>query len=222
MATGFGNTSTRTENIVKSLENSSLVNSSFLDEQRQSWHDDYSRRISKEFTEEELFNPKEYLYCGPNDKIEYRVNPGSPAYNALRYQRLHEIVSYGYWNLKVTQDMRGIKSKYYQEWDFTISVWSGDRYMFHPLQSRNNIVRFHGIDIFEKWRKTVLDDLANFADVIKAYNPPVSMFSVTCCNSSERVCKQLGLVVRKGFAYLTHRKGEECQLKSGSFMPVAG
>ena len=117
----------------------------------------------------------------------------------------------------VTQDLRGRKSKHYQEWDFTITVNHGNCCAFHPLEAKNNILRFHSKAVYKKWKKVVKEDLERFRDVLNAYNPKESMFSATCSASSERVCRRLGLEVSEGFAFLVHDKNKVCQHKSGTY-----
>ena len=217
MAIGFGKSTTGKNDIIKSLQQSYIVDDELLYQQRREWDEEYLDRVSKQFSENQLFAEQEYSYLGPECFRDFDWNPNSSTYQYRTRQRIHEVITCGYWALQVLQDMRGRDSKHFQEWDFSILVWSGDRFVFHPQQARKNITRQHGAGVFDEWRDTVLSDLDNFADVIKAYNPPVSMFSITCCKSSERVCKRLGLDVRRGYAYLTNRKGEPCEHKTGSF-----
>jgi len=220
MATGFGKTCTNRGAIIRSLEKSYLVDSAYLHMIREAWDNDYGRRVFKEFPEAELMNRRKYEYAGPECNNSVMWNANNTNQEAARNIRHEAMITSGYWRLHVTNDRRGSNSRYFQEWDFTISVWAGERYVFHPQQAQKNIIKQHGQNAFERWRGAVIADLESFGDVIKAYNPPVSVFSVTCCPSSERVCKGLGIPVRNGFAFLTHRKGEICQHKAGLFKPA--
>lgn len=217
MATGFGITTNSKENIIKSLEKSYCVDSQYLWQLRNDWDEEYTNKQSQEFTQEDLFDPREYSYHGANSLRDFKWNPNSENYAYRKQEHVREMIISGYWSLQVLQDLRGRNSKNYQEWNFSISVWRGERFVFHPRQARNNIVRYHGVKVFDEWRKVVLDDLNNFKTVLQAYNPSSSMFSATCCDSSARVCKRLGLDVRKGFAFMVHRKGESCEHKDGTF-----
>lgn len=138
----------------------------------------------------------------------------------VKKMHVREMISLGYWNLMVTQDLRGQKSRYYQEWDFTITVRHGNCYAFHPLEAKNNILKFHSKAVYKKWKKVVNEDLERFKDVLKAFNPKSSIFSATCSDSSERVCRRLGLDVSDGFAYLVHDKNKVCQHKSGTYKAI--
>ena len=217
MPAGFGITTNSKENIIKSLGNSYYVDCQYLWQLRNDWDESYANKYSPEFTQEDLFNPREYSYDGANSLRDFKWNQNAENYAYRKHEHVREIIISGYWSLQVLQDLRGRNSKNFQEWDFSISVWAGERYVFHPRQARNNIVRYHGAKVFDEWRKVVLDDLNNFKTVLQAYNPPSSMFSATCCDSSARVCKRLGLDVRKGFAFMVHRKGESCEHKDGTF-----
>ena len=217
MTIGFGKSTTGKNDIIRSLQQSYIVDDELLYQQRREWDKKYSDRRSNEFSKDQLFDEKNYSYQGPEYCRDIDWNANSSTFKYRTRQHVHEVITCGYWSLQVLRDMRGRDSKHFQEWDFSISVWSGDSFIFHPQQAKKNILRQHGAAVIDKWRDTVLNDLVNFAKVIKAYNPPVSMFSITCCKSSERVCKRLGLDVRRGYAFLTHRKGELCEHKNGSF-----
>ena len=213
MAIGFGKTTTSKEDIVKSLEKSYLINPEYLAKQRREWNHEYTYRILNPFSEQALFTNHEYSYMQGDDLRQlnsYSVTESGPKFENLI---IREFLRIGYWGLVITQDERGRKSKHFQEWDFSINVWCGNAYAFHPNQARNNILRYHSPSVYRKWKQVVKRDMINFAKALEAYNPPQSIFSVTCCNSSEKLCRQLNLSVSKGFAYLTHQKGKSCQHK---------
>jgi hypothetical protein len=220
MAIGFAQTSTSKEDIIRSLQRSYLVDSEYLEQQREEWNEFYSNRMCKEFSKEMLFTPSRYSYSGLENGTGIIMNPNLQSYHSRDGHRTEAKIVSGFWGLQVLRHTYGAKTKHYQEWDFTITVWAGGRYVFHPEQAYRIITRYHSHAVYEEWRKVVASDLDNFKAVIDAYNPPANMFSVTCCPSSERVCKRLGIPVRNGFAFLTHRKGETCQHKTGTFTPV--
>jgi len=221
MAIRFACTSTSKGDIIRSLQRSYLFDSDYLEQQRSEWSEFYSNRTFRDFSKQSLFTPRRYSFSTPEDMKGIVLNPNSPTYHCRELRQTEAKIISGFWGIQVMHDRRGANSKHFQEWDFTITVWAGERFAFHPEQARKNIIRYHGQSVFEEWRKVVLNDLKNFAEVIKAYNPPANMFSVTCCDSSERVCKRLGIPVRNRFAFLTHRKGKICQHKAGLFKPAA-
>jgi len=220
MPVGFGKSSNNTSSIIKSLKKSFLVNQEQLQNLRQEWDADYPYRIHEPFSEEDLFKPREYSYEGPRDLTKKFWNPSSPSYASRQKMHVREMIGLGYWNLMVTQDLRGQKSRYYQEWDFTITVRHGNCNAFHPLEAKNNILKFHTKAVYKKWKKVVNEDLERFKDVLNAYNPTSSIFSATCSDSSERVCRRLGLEISDGFAFLVHDKNKVCQHKSGTYKVV--
>ena len=220
MSVGFGKTSNNASSIIKSLKKSFLLNQEQLQNLREEWNADYPYRIYKPFSEEDLFKPREYSYVGPSDLGQKFWNPDSPSYASRQKMHVREIISLGFWQLMVTQDFRGRKSRYYQEWDFTIGVNHGNCSSFHPLEAKNNILKFHGKAVYKKWKKVVNEDLERFKHVLNAYNPTSSIFSATCSDSSERVCRRLGLEVSEGFTYLVHDKNKVCQHKSGTYKVI--
>jgi hypothetical protein len=218
MTIGFGKTTTSKESVIASLSSSYLHHPDYLNFARHEWDTDYPARIHKPFTEEELFTPSPYSHHGPECFNRSMWNKDSKKFKSFEKTHVRELLQFGYWVLMVTQDDRGYKSKHFQEWDFSINVWCGNVFAFHPLEARNNILTYHSHVVYERWKETVLRDLSNFRELLSAYNPPVSMYSATCGKSSERVCRKAGLEVRDGFAYLIHGKGEECEHKTKRFV----
>jgi len=149
--------------------------------------------------------------------MKFKADLGFSSNVICKHTAVREVLCFGYWGLTIIQDDRGRKSKFFQEWDFSINVWCGNTFAFHPNEARNNILRYHGSSVYNEWRRVVKDDLMNFAQVLQAYNPAKSMFSVTCCDSSENLCRQLHLPVSNGFAFLAHEKGKSCEHKEGIF-----
>ena len=217
MSVGFGKSSNDASGIIKSLKKSYLIDQEQLQHLRREWNADYAYRIHEKFSEEDLFKPREYSYAGTSDLTQTLWNPDSPSYADRKEMHVREIIRFGFWHLLVTQDLRGRKSKHYQEWDFTIGVNHGNCCSFHPLEAKNNILKFHSKAVYKKWKKVVNEDLERFKDVLNAYNPKLSIFSATCSDSSERVCRRLGLEVSDGFAFIVHDKNKVCHHKSGTY-----
>jgi len=218
MAIGFGKTTTSESNIIKSMEKSFLANSKLVDLQRREWDEHCANTKLPQFSREELFTSNEYSYQGVDCLQNLIGNPNISTSSLPDFIRVYEVITLGHWRIRVSKDLRGNYSKKFPKWDFTLSVFCGNAFVYHPKAARNNIVRYHGISTYEKWKHVVLGELEDFAKVIAAYNPPANMRSYTCSSSSERICKRLGLRVRNKIAYLTHRKGEPCQHKLGTFI----
>lgn len=217
MAIGFGKSTTGKKDIIKSLEKSYLINSEYLVQQRREWDQEYSYRILEPFSETALFTPHEYSFEQGDDLRQF--NPMTAATSDAKFKNpiIRELLQFGYWGLMITQDERGRKTKHFKEWDFSINVWCGNIYAFHPNEARNNILRYHGPSVYKEWKRVVKNDLVSFSNLLAAYNPPKSLFSVTCCASSANLCRQLSLPVSNGFAFLTHEKGKICKHKTGTF-----
>lgn len=218
MAIGFGQSTTNKKSLIKSLSTSFIADPLYLSQMREDWDLEYSNRSYKCSSKEMLFTSGEYSYSGPEKtKDHFQLNKSSSTYRYRAHQSTHSVLTSGYWGLMITHDQRGRHCKNYQEWDFTFTVKCGPYYIFHPMSARKHIVYHHGFDTFNEWRQVVVDDLRKFAKVIEVFNPPAHIVSATCSPSSERVCKRLGLDVRRGFAYFLHRKGEPCLHANGEF-----
>lgn len=104
--------------------------------------------------------------------------------------------SKGFWKLRV------IKSSVNDLVDFTISVLVGNKWRFYPPAIKRHIVSQHGLETFNLWRQTVLDDLDSLRSLISSLDLTEYAYSVTCCDSSKRLCKQVGLEVQNDIAFL--------------------
>ena len=211
MSKGFGGLNrAKAKAIIQSLKQSSVFKNEDVAYERRIWDDDYSFRTCDPIGEDELFQPSTYLYR--NAEIAARdiqVNlPGLRVYATLQL---------GFWSLGVTQDTMA-KSKFTQEWDFTICVKVGNNLCFHPTEVKNKILCHHSESVYLKWKKTVLDDLPKFAAAIEAFNPPRHIVSTACSRSSERVCRKLNLHVSEGRAFMLHNPNKKCLHKAGTFI----
>jgi hypothetical protein len=102
----------------------------------------------------------------------------------------------GFWKLNV------VRSSVNDLTDFTISVLVGNKWRFYPAAIKREIVEHHGLEVYRQWRDTVLDDLDSLRQLITSVDFNGYAYSVTCCDSSERLCKRVGLEVQRNIAFL--------------------
>jgi hypothetical protein len=155
------------------------------------WDADYPYRDCKPFTKEELFRDRERVIVDVSkDQI---VNPERMGIKS-------KFRAYcGAWGLTCAVD-RGHK-------DFTFTVFAGDRYVFHPLQAKANILRYHDEETFREWKRFVMSQWGEAStwliQVARNAIPGFTAWSVTCCDSSERLMKNCPRVeVRNHVAFL--------------------
>jgi hypothetical protein len=106
----------------------------------------------------------------------------------------------GFWKLTV------LRSSVNDLTDFTISVLVGNKWRFYPAAIKREIVGHHGMDAYIQWRTQVLNDLDNLRFLIGEAQFDHYAYSVTCCESSERLCKRVGIHVQNGLAFLFPEK----------------
>ena len=133
MSIGFGKTTNNQKSIIKSLKKSYLLSDSqYLDYMRSEWNQHFPKRIHHKFREEELFKPLPYIHKEIKNPSHSILNLDQSNNDLQKTQRTTEVIYSGYWGLQVTHDMRGKNSCHYQEWDFSIVVFSGNCYTIHP------------------------------------------------------------------------------------------
>lgn len=112
------------------------------------------------------------------------------------------VVEKGFWRLQLAAF-----NKFNQ---FTITVKVGDQYRLMPDEIKQTFRQWfpdhEWQDRYRHWKQLVLDDLDSARDLIQLVEPRNDLASMTCCESSERLCRKLGLRVEQGFAFL-FRKG---------------
>lgn len=136
---------------------------------------------------EELFIP-----CDDRSVFSFDVTTtpgGKPIYTLFCKTK-------GFWKLRV------IKSSVNDLVDFTISVLVGNKWRFCPLAIKRHIVSQHGLETYNLWRQTVLGDLDSLRFLISSLDLTEYAYSVTCCDPSKRLCKQVGLEVQSDIAFL--------------------
>jgi hypothetical protein len=106
----------------------------------------------------------------------------------------------GFWKLNV------VRSSVNDLTDFTISVLVGNKWRFYPAAIKHEIVEHHGMDAYIQWRSHVLNDLDSLRFLVNEAQFDGYAYSVTCCESSERLCKRVGIHVQNGLAFLFPEK----------------
>jgi hypothetical protein len=136
-------------------------------------------------SDQELFSPLN------NDQIVLTHPIGDSSQILLRK---------GFWNLQLPT--RNPHSH------FTITAKVGNSYRFKPYGIKQSFIHWYGRDwkaMYQQWKQLVLDDLDSARELIAASEPIAHLGSLTCCSSSERLCKRLGLRVERGIAFLFRR-----------------
>ena len=165
-----------------------------VEELRTLWDQEYSNRTRDFFTEE-------YMYSLDADALKIFEPESLIRGNTNHTLKEHLFVaSCGGWMLKVMRQRDG-------QIDFDFSVFNGGGFVFHPTEARNQILDHHCPEVFNRWRKHVRKTFAVCAPQLitacKEALPNLRAWSVTCCDSSERLMKSLdGVIVRDKIAYL--------------------
>ncbi len=196
---GFG-TKPNAKNLIKNFrKNARHLNAcnivEFVDHNRHDWDADYPNRemTTQELDRDKLFQPSE---------VKLQVNQQLETCNPKLFGTKHHlIVQRGFWGLMLISLPNGKK-------DFTFTVKVGDRLVFHPLQARNNIVRYFDKATYDEWRQMVKEDWKKQAPWLisqaKEHCPGYQAYSVTCCDSSTRLMKSCPgvYVIEPGVAFL--------------------
>ena len=199
---GFTTTKTKTNN--KQLINEYLKTNGFLNRfgkgtyplcvemERQNWNERYIGRNDDDLIDiDKLFTPHAYEEKGEEWTPDWVADTHKHQTNTYSHMS-------GYWGLMATYDTR------WGMWDFTFMIKVGDIYMFHPKAIYQRIVRQHGVEVYEKWKKEVMADWDNLLHVKNSWELPKPVVaSIACSSSSERLCKKLGMEVRNGVVLWT-------------------
>ena len=104
----------------------------------------------------------------------------------------------GFWRISVVKDTR------HNDFDFTISVLSGEIYRFQPEAIKRNITSKYGTMIYETWRSMILDDLPSLERLVECIRERITFVapSIACSDSSARLCRRVGIPVRNDVAFL--------------------
>ena len=111
----------------------------------------------------------------------------------------HLLIFCGLWMLVLTAPLSGGAFH-----DFQITVLAGGSFRFDPDVIQEDIIQRYGEVVYEQWRQMVRDDLSSLqaavAEASKMIKKPI--WSVTSARRSEHLCRQAGLSVHRGIAFL--------------------
>ena len=187
---GFGS-GPSDEQIIKTIMSSRSLEDILIE--REKYQSDYPYRKARPFTYEDMMTAPEGHVRTDFDK---HVHKGTG-----QTQQILVMGQCGHWSVVVIKNffLHSGKTKL----DFQFAIWTGERLAFHPGEVKNQIVSQLGMDVFLEYREMVKGQLPQFRKFLQEEITPLlpgPMSSVTCDASSERVCKQLGLVVRSHVA----------------------
>ena len=189
---GFGS---KTESCSQYMKNFLQQNIRFApvhtEQQKTAWLLDYSTR-------KHSYSLADLLQCEHKDL----AIDESPAYTWTRKSHMHlapviEGVN-GFWHVHITWDT---ERKIY---DFAICVFAGDCYRFQPEAIKRCISNKYGGEIYATWRSMILDDLPSLKRLVECFREKIDFVapSITCSESSARLCRRVGIPVRNDVAFL--------------------
>ena len=180
MSKSVGLLGTNTPNLVQELRNL--------------WNKDYLMRTRDFFSEDLMYSLKDDALHVIDPKS---LTKGNTDHTIKEFPIIAELAE---WMLKVMRQADG-------QIDFDFSVFNGAGFCFHPGEARNQILDHHSLEVFNRWRKHVRKTFAVCAPQLitacKEALPNLRAWSITCCDSSERLMKSLdSVIVRDKIAYL--------------------
>lgn len=104
----------------------------------------------------------------------------------------------GFWHIHITWNtLRKI-------YEFTLCVSAGDGYRFQPEAIKHGISNKYGDMIYATWRSMILDDLPSLKRLVECFRERIDFVapSITCSDSSARLCRRVGIPVRNDVAFL--------------------
>ena len=108
----------------------------------------------------------------------------------------------GIWSLIVSKnhDRGGL--------DFTIAVYNGVVYRFHPDIIEYQIIHDHGKEIYDQWRTMVKSQVNLLTDLVRQIQSQLDSLipSFTCSDRSANLCRKAGIPVHQGVAFLVPAK----------------
>lgn len=160
-------------------------------QQQTAWSREYSTR-------NHTYSLDDLLQCEHSDLV---INE-SPVVNWTRKSHIHLqplVQGYnGFWHILASKDTL------HKEYDFTITVREGRVYCFQPEAIKHEITRKYGNMIYETWRSMILDDLPSLERLVECMRKKIDFIapSITCSDSSARLCRRVGIPVRNDVAFL--------------------
>ena len=198
---GFSNLGRNVPAVIKNLEQTVEVlkphnRRAYIESQQSFWANDYPYRGCHLFLLEDMskVDDQELSVASPSD---FQVgNSGLHDETKIVF-----FASYKNWALMISQLAPDFHT------DFTISVFSGSTYCFHPLEARNQILTHHSEEVYEAWKRKVKaeypESIKIIIDAAKKQLKSLTAWSPPCCPSSERLLRSTpGITVKGGIAYL--------------------
>ena len=189
---GFGST---TESCSQYMKNFLKQNKRFGPEQvakqQTEWFRDYSSRNYS-------YSLQDLLQCEHHDLV---IDEFSDIYWAQKsHTHLKPLIAgiNGFWQILVSRDTE------LNDFDFTINVSAGGVYRFHPEAIKRDITSKYGSMVYETWRSMILDDLPSLERLVECIRERITFVapSITCSDSSARLCRRVGIPVRNDVAFL--------------------
>jgi hypothetical protein len=191
-AVGFGSTTeSRSQYMNNLLKQHKRFSPEQVTEQQTKWFHDYSHRNYS-------YSLQDLLQCEHNDLTVDE----SPIINWTKKSNMHlqPLIqgNNGFWHISV------FKNTLLRDYDFTISVSAGGVSRFHPEAIKHDITKKYGSMIYSTWRSMILDDLPSLMRLVECIRNKINYVapSITCSDSSARLCRRVGIPVRNDIAFL--------------------
>lgn len=187
MTKGFGLTREKPESIIKSMMQTRALRPQNLAETvqnlRDTWDDDYPYRPrDTEIKKEELFrlhNPS----VEDMDKKNSRWNNPHHTVTQIKFFAVA-----GSWCLGIMEQANG-------QLDWDLKVYNGWGFVFHPVEAQNQILSQFDEDTLKEWKGHVMSNFNTSVSWLigkaKEHIPGTHAWSVTCSESSERLCRKI-------------------------------
>ena len=160
------------------------------------WHNDYMSRA-----EQGMYDCSKEDLLGPPLRWAQLFIP-----KVSKLENDHGCLPYlngncGRWGMSLTKTDKGVL-------DFTITVLHGNGLRFQPHAIEYATVNQHGRDVYNQWKKLVMDDIGSLKFIIKRVRHHIEtpIASVCCSKRSANLCRRVGLPVEQGVAFLLPSK----------------
>ena len=164
------------------------------DQNRKGLREDY---FLSDITRDEILNPAKYC---PEDFDNLPVT---------RYKS-DRIIDFAIGNFRLNFKRDENQKKYGVL--LTLSVRVGDDFVFHPEVIKEKMVEKFDLETYNLWRQNIKDSIEDAKQVVTIARELLTeknirlATSALCCKSSERFCKNVGLFVHRGRAFLLPEK----------------
>ena len=195
---GFGASLTPQDRVKNLVKNTRILRPENIHEHvvrmRNHWNNDYGRRCSDTpFDKEDLFRTDEIGTNGAFNLVK--------ANKEHSVGRIHYLNHKGPWALILQTHKNGDK-------DWSINVWAGNNFVFHPQEGRNIILNQYDEETYREWKRFVMgrfeDDITPLIADARKEMGRWSAWSVTCCDSSSRLMRRVPRVttIEPGVSFL--------------------